>query len=147
MNITAASSEPSAVYPGVYTAMPVSTMRRKRARKRTLPALRTGSLSKKMLGNCLQLEMLIPGCKREEIFIDGHRNFLSVCVPQSLASADYRPIEQTQTTNYFQQLISLPQKADGAFANATYQNGMLTILVPMGAMPLAQQKPYRIAVY
>ena len=139
----------SAVYPGIYTPMPRTGSPVVRSWKKSPTQTANAPVRQQRNKDCIVLHLPLPACSREDIFIDGHNNLLSVYVPHYI-SANNMPAHGRQKkphTPYYQRFINVPANTDVAFAQAKYQEGVLSIYIPVTLTPLQQQKPYRIVVY
>lgn len=98
-------------------------------------------------GNIVTVEMVIPGVKREEFFIEGRNNILNVSVYHNETT---EAIKTFRTKEFdcckFQREIILPVNADLSFVNATYDSGILKIYVPKSVSKI-NNFTTRIAVY
>ncbi len=149
MITTTHNRQESSIYPGIYTPAPRAyAQTTAQGTKLHKQSVRT-PVNRKKNKDFVVLELLLPDCNKQDICIDGHKRLLSVYIPQRSANNNtaVRNSNNAGETYYFQQYISLPPDADGAFANAAYENGLLSIYIPVTATPLNQQKPYRIVVY
>ena len=98
-------------------------------------------------GNIVCVEMIIPGVKREEFFIEGKNNILNVSVYHNETVEEARKFSTREfDCCKFQREIILPEKADLSFVSATYDSGILKIQVPKSDN-LINNFTSRIAVY
>ena len=98
-------------------------------------------------GNIVCVEMIIPGVKREEFFIEGKNNILNVSVYHNETVEEARKFSTREfDCCKFQREIILPEKADLSFVSATYDSGILKIQVPK-SNNLINNFTSRIAVY
>ncbi len=98
-------------------------------------------------GNIVCVEMIIPGVKREEFFIEGKNNILNVSVYHNETVEEARKFSTREfDCCKFQREIILPENADLSFVSATYDSGILKIQVPKSDN-LINNFTSRIAVY
>ena len=86
----------------------------------------------------------IPEMKREDIKVTFENNVLTIegerTLDASVASEQYHRLERTHGT--FRRSFTLPVSVDSARAQATYQDGVLTITLPRRE----EAKPRQIAI-
>ena len=98
-------------------------------------------------GNIVCVEMIIPGVKREEFFIEGRNNVLNVSVYHNEMTEEAKKFSTREfDCCKFQREIILPENADLSFVSATYGSGILKIQVPKSDN-LINNFTSRIAVY
>ncbi len=95
-----------------------------------------------------QVEMAIPGIKREEFMIHADRNILSVCVLHKECNITSDAAIQQHEFNYecFDRSIILPKTADTEFISAEYREGILYLNMPKSTA-VAKNLHTRIVVY
>jgi HSP20 family protein len=98
-------------------------------------------------GNIVCVEMIIPGVKREEFFIEGKNNILNVSVYHNEMTEEAKEFRTREfDCCKFQREIVLPENADLSFVSATYDSGILKIQVPK-SNKIINDFTTRIAVY
>jgi HSP20 family molecular chaperone IbpA len=136
------------VYPGAYTAFPETEALLEKTERKTgvYPPAFSVNMSKGPA--CIILESALPGFSRENIFISGFENLLSINVlPDHQDHAGEKPaLHEINNEESLHRFILLPGNADPEFGSAGYRNGMLHICIPLSRHPL-QQKNFRIMVY
>ena len=95
-----------------------------------------------------QVEVAIPGIKREEFMIHANRNILSVCVLHKECNITSDGNIQLHEFNYecFDRNIVLPKTADTEFMSAEYREGILYLNMPKST-GVAKNLHTRIVVY
>jgi HSP20 family protein len=98
-------------------------------------------------GNIVSVEMIIPGVKREEFFIEGRNNILNVSVYHNEMTEESKKFRTREfDCCKFQREIILPENTDLSFVSATYDSGILKIQVPK-SQQVINDFITRIAVY
>lgn len=86
---------------------------------------------------CFRIEVVVPGVKREDIFVFLHDNILSIVVPDKHRE-EFR-IKKMQIhefdTKSFERHILLPDNADTEFISAEYKQGILSLYIPKSNKP------------
>ena len=85
----------------------------------------------------INVDLLIPGVKRESFIIEVDKNDMIITVVQR----EYKPERCTYHLHEFdiityKRRFRLPQNADLAFIHATYRDGILNIIVPKSENPM-----------
>ncbi len=95
-----------------------------------------------------QIEMAIPGIKREEFIIHADKNILSVCVLHKECNITADGNIQLHEFNYecFDRSIELPKTADTEFMSAEYREGILYLKIPKST-GISKNLHTRIVVY
>jgi len=82
--------------------------------------------------DCFKIEMMIPGVKREDIFIHAHDNILSIVVLHK----EYEELKKKKLqiheydTECLERHILLPGNTDTEFISAEYREGILHLHIP-----------------
>ena len=98
-------------------------------------------------GNVVTVEMIIPGVKHEEFFIEGRNNILNVSVYHNETGDETKTFRTREfDCCKFQREIVLPENTDLSFVSATYDSGILKIHVPKSES-IINDFTTRIAVY
>ncbi|UEG50143.1 Hsp20/alpha crystallin family protein [Ferruginibacter lapsinanis] len=100
------------------------------------------------LRDSFEIEVALPGIKREELLINCDDNILSVCVIHKEQGSQRAGNFQLHEFNYecFDRHIILPENVDAEFVNAEYKEGILHLRLPKTDQP--SKKPHtRIVVY
>ena len=98
--------------------------------------------------NIMKIEMAIPGFKREDFCIETEENILSVCVMDNTLSTrvqDEYQLHEFDCERYERHIV-LPKNADVDFVSATYNEGILKLLIPK-IKNSENKKHTRIVVY
>jgi len=144
----AINANETAVYPGLYT--PVAEV------EALLDAIRRDNCSESFAATAkinksadhLLIKMALPGFDRQDIFISGYGNLLSVIViPDSNTAAEYNASLKESHNPVFVKNLVIPRDADGLFGSAIYKDGCLTIYIPTGRVSTDVLSNYRIMVY
>lgn len=98
--------------------------------------------------NIMKIEMAIPGFKREDFCVETEENILTVCVMDNNFSSkiqdDYQ-LHEFDCERYERHIV-LPKNADVDFVSATYNEGILKLLIPKLSQS-ENKKHTRIVVY
>ena len=136
------------IYPGLYRPEPATELLANKIRNK---ASSITSVEANMVKDAdhILLEIALPGFNREDIFITGYENILSVVVlrPGTGRPADRNDNLQKQRVKTYHQNFLLPANADGVFGSAIYKDGYLTIYIPTGQACTYDAKTYLIIVY
>jgi HSP20 family protein len=100
------------------------------------------------LGDCVKVEVAVPGVKREDFVLYTDKNFLTVCVLHKESDFEQQKKEGLPEFNnvFFYKHIKLPLNVDTAFISAEYNGGILRLHIPKSDFPAARQHT-RIVVY
>lgn len=86
---------------------------------------------------CFRIEVVVPGVKREDIFVFLHDNILSIVVPDK-RSEEFN-VKKMQIhefdTKSVERHILLPDNADTEFISAEYRQGILSLYIPKSNEP------------
>ncbi len=95
-----------------------------------------------------QVEMAVPGAKREDFFIRGCGNTLSIGIIQRKPALERKEKFQLQEREYdgFERKITLPDNSDTLFTSAEYLSGVLRLHVPK-VIRRGKRRHSRIVVY
>ena len=95
-----------------------------------------------------QVEMAVPGAKREDFFIRGCGNTLSIGMIQRKSVWEGEEKFRLQETEYegFERKITLPDNTDTLFTSAEYLSGVLRLHVPK-VIRRGKRRHSRIVVY
>jgi HSP20 family protein len=105
------------------------------------------SVFMKELIDLFELEIAIPGVKREEFFIQADENDLSIIVlHQAREENNIYSLHGINTSQCFDQHIRLPENVDAQFASAEYAEGILYLHLSKTNRP-AYNLHTRIIVY
>jgi HSP20 family protein len=90
-----------------------------------------------------QLELAAPGLKKEDFKISINQNRLTISVQQESSDTENAPryLRKEFSFQSFQRVFHLPKTVEDAQIEATYQEGILTLVLPKKAE--AQPKPIR----
>jgi HSP20 family protein len=78
-----------------------------------------------------KIEVLIPGTKREDIFIDVQDNILSIIVLNKDCAELKKKLQiHEYDTKCLERHILLPENADAEFISAEYRMGVLNLYIP-----------------
>jgi len=142
-------SNQSTVYPGLYT--PVAEAEALlNAIKRNNSAESAGTTARiDKRADHLLIEIALPGFNRQDIFITGYGNSLSVVVlpGNNVVVAEGAVGQEKYHNPVFVQKLLMPGDADGLFGSAIYKDGYLTIYIPTGRLSTDVLSNYRIMVY
>ena len=135
------------VYPGVYRLLPETE-----ALVKELSV--TGNdqgvqvlVNMEELENCFEIEMIVPGVKREELIIYITDNIVSVIALQHPC----KPKKDLQIHEFdaccIQRHILLPVNADTEFISAEFKRGLLTMHIPKSEHPYNSGITSQIVIY
>ena len=100
--------------------------------------------------DAVNIEMSIPGIKRDDLFIYCDDKMLTICVMQANKGAvNYTPqaeMDLTMNGNFFYRTIELPENADPEFISAEYREDKLYLFISKTYHPI-KKRHTRIAVY
>jgi len=136
------------IYPGLYRPEPATELLANKIRNKA-SSITPAEVNMVKDADHILLEIALPGFNREDIFITGYENILSVVVlrPGEGRSADRNDNSQKQRMHTYHQNFLLPANADGVFGSAIYKDGYLTIYIPTGQPCTYDAKTYPIIVY
>jgi HSP20 family protein len=110
------------IYPGTYTPLPelepfLQQLRTCHpAEGKCIPAII------KEIEGCYQLNLALPGLRREDLVVHAHGNTLTIAaIPRG---------NEMPRTNREENHIQLPADADTQFISATYKDGVLHLCIP-----------------
>lgn len=136
------------VYPGEYALLPES--------EAMLQALRIGNKNSAILplvnmeemDDCFKIDMLVPGSKREDVFIYIYENVLTVVVLHKdlRESTKKLPIHEFVPT-CLERHILLPADADTEFISAEYRQGILSMHIPRNGQTTPSRERRQIVIY
>lgn len=88
--------------------------------------------------NCYKIEVIVPGAKREDIFIFVLENVLTIVVLNKHCEDFKKDGLQLHEfdTECMERHILLPENAEAEFASATYNQGILSLYLPKTNNPL-----------
>ncbi len=96
---------------------------------------------------CYKIEIVLPGIKREDIFIDVVENILSVIVLYKNSDELKRKLQIHEfDTDFLERHLLLPDDADTEFVCAEYKQGILCLHIPKSKAHL-QTISNQIVVY
>jgi HSP20 family protein len=89
----------------------------------------------------------IPGVDPEAIDINLHDGVLTISahVPQAEVEEEARVLLNERTTGQFSRRLTLPREVDADNIDATYDNGVLTLVVPKSPEAQPRQIPVKVA--
>jgi HSP20 family protein len=90
----------------------------------------------------LHVVVELPGIDPADVNLVIEGGALTVSGERSRPRVDFRPADYPREIEYgaFQRRLALPEDADVAGTRATYDRGMLTIVVPIAAKPRTLEK-------
>jgi HSP20 family protein len=144
---SAADIKECLIYPGSYTPLPEveKLMQKHRMPDKDLPVRPLINMDE--FKDHLNIEVLLPGVKREELLIYAHDNILSLVVfhkDRKEANKELQIHEFEPTC--LQRHILLPDNADVEFISANYSEGVLKLHIPKTKEPFTKRNT-RIVVY
>ena len=146
MTIQLIQETPEEIYPGIFVPSCDKHMISDSFKKSTA-IIRKPMVNIIDKGTIVSVEMIIPGVKREEFFIEGRNNILNVSVYHNEMTEEAKKFSTREfDCCKFQREIILPQNADLSFVSATYDSGILKIQVPK-TEKIINDFTTRIAVY
>ncbi len=146
MTIQLIQESPEEIYPGIFVPSCDKHMISDSFKKSTA-IIRKPMVNIIDKGTIVCVEMIIPGVKREEFFIEGRNNILNVSVYHNEMTEETKKFSTREfDCCKFQREIILPQNADLSFVSATYDSGILKIQVPK-TDKIINDFTTRIAVY
>ena len=133
------------VYPGEYIPMPEARALLKKLKIKDHLSRPLANMDE--LKNCYVVRVIIPGTKREDIFVDIDKNILSIVAFYHEVTGNRKQLKLHEfESNNFERHIALPPNADSIFVNAEYKEGILFIYVPKSKNPVKNLRS-RIVVY
>lgn len=83
---------------------------------------------------CYEIEVAVPGVKREDITIYCHKNILSIEVPLTINEGEYAKVhlQDFEKGNVLTNVM-IPLNADSQFMTAELKQGILQIIIPKTA--------------
>ena len=143
MEISLIHNESCSAYPGQYVPLPdIETSKIDRMNTITEPLVNMDEFD-----DCFEIEVAIPGIRKEDIIIDLHDNTVSITVFHvDGKSVGKRTRIHEFDINYFERHIPLPGNADTQLISAEYREGILNLFIPKAEEP-AKPDPHHIAVY
>ena len=139
-------SKDCCIYPGEYMPLPGTEELIRRA---TITGKKIGTeplINIEELDDCFKVEMMVPGAKRENLFLHTRNNMLTVIVLHNECDQKKEFQVHEFDTKCIERNILLPVNADTEFISAEYRQGILTMHIPKNL-----QSPYpgirQIVVY
>ena len=118
------------IYPGGYTPIPEAEAVIAEQKSGKEDAMAKPSANMEELKDCFKIEVLIPGVKRENIFIQAHDHILSITVAGKDSDGSKKKLQIHEfNANYPERLIRMPATADTEFVNAEYHQGVLSLYI------------------
>lgn len=142
------SPSASSIYPGEFIPLPEAGAMMASAERKGNAYPPKFSVNMRRGEDCIVIESALAGCHREDIYISGYDNLLSIYVlhhPKDHSSERIQ-LHEIYDEECMQRLVLLPGNTDPEFGSASYQNGILSISIPVSKHPLPQ-KDFRIMVY
>ena len=100
------------------------------------------------MADTYQVEITLPGAKREDFFVHAYGNILSISLIHK--EPEHRKKEKPQLHgfkyDFFDRQVILPDNADTEFISAEYLSDTLRLYIPKSIKP-AKSRYRRIAVY
>ena len=97
--------------------------------------------------DCIKIEMIIPGVRREDIFIHVQDSILSIMVLHMACENVKKEMQVHEfDTRCLERHIVLPENADTEFVSAEYRHGILCLQISKAKEPAAF-KSQKIVVY
>jgi HSP20 family molecular chaperone IbpA len=143
-----ANKKESLVYPGIFMpsqkdALVKAGLKHLGKGKSDLPSVNLTETN-----DLFQVEIAIPNAKREDFFIRGCGNTLSIGMIQKKPALEGEEKFRLQETEYggFERKITLPENSDTLFTSAEYLSGVLRLHVPK-VTRRRKRRHSRIVVY
>ena len=135
------------IYPGEYTLMPETEalMEELKASNNSLGV--QPLVNMKELDDCFEIEMIIPGVKREDLFIHVNNNALSIVVLHKHCELKRKLQIHELDDICIERHILLPLNADTEFTSAEYNQGILCMHIPKYEHPFQSGVVKQIVVY
>ena len=138
----------TAIYPGEYILLPeleVFLLDTKPAAPAnvTMPPINMTETE-----DCFNIEISLPGVKREDIFIHMHNNtlFLFVLMKKITKEKNERSRMHEFDSNTLKRHIPLPSNVDPGFMSAEYRQGILQLYIPKTTQQ-STDKDMQVIVY
>jgi len=131
MNHPITSCRECLVYPGEYIPLPgIEVLLNELKLTRKESAIKPLVNMEEYKGS-YQIEVALPGIKREDIFIDVVDNILSVIVLHKNSDELKRKLQIHEfDTDFLERHLLLPEDADAEFVGAEYKEGILCLHIP-----------------
>ena len=137
----------STIYPGEYVPLPGMEMLLEKQLNFDDPDDHQAHVNISEKHNCFDVEVVLPGANREDIFIEVFDNTLSVVVLHVEGSFMKRNLRAHEFgKQLMERYITLPGYADAEFISAEYKQGILRICIPKGDIAF-KEVTQQIVVY
>ncbi len=135
------------VYPGEYTLLPetealMNELKVSSGNFGVLPLINMEELD-----DCFKIEVIIPGAKREDLFIHIKDNTLSIVVLHKHSELKKKLQIHEFDAKCTERHILLPLNADSEFTSAEYKHGILRLHVPKNQHPFQSGVVKQIVIY
>ena len=135
------------IYPGEYTLMPETEALMEELKTSNISPGVQPLVNMEELDDCFEIEMIIPGAKREDLFIYVNNNTLSIIVLHKHCE----PKKKLQIHEFddmcIERHILLPKNADTEFTSAEYRQGILSMHIPKYEHPFQSGVVKQIVIY
>ncbi len=126
----------NSIYPGGYTPLPEVEALLEELKKPDKDITTKPLVNMNESKDCFRLEVVVPGVKRENIFINLHENILSIAVLHKKEELKNEKLQIHEfDTLCFERHILIPDKADIEFVSAQYKEGILSLYIPKTQQP------------
>lgn len=134
-------------YPGEYIPMPEAEAMLKELKLATNDPGAIPLINMKEDKDCFKIEVIIPGVRREDIFIHVQDSILTIMVLHMACEKLKKKLQIHEfDTRCLERHILLPENADTEFVSAEYRQGILCLQIPKAKEP-ATFKSQQIVVY
>jgi len=119
------------VYPGEYIPLPEVEILLEELKKPGKDYVAKPLVNMNECKDCFKIKVVVPGARREDIFIYVHDNILSIVV----LNKDCEVLKEKLQIHEFdaeclERHILLPDNADSEFVSAEYRQGILNLHIP-----------------
>ncbi len=148
MNSTLTYQKECSVYPGEYALRPETEALLKELKIHDKDSVARLPVNIDEFDDSYKVEMVMPGIKREDIFIESAGNILSIIVLSSDSGKwmAKKPRMHEFDTKTLERHIFLPENADTAFVSAEYHRCILSLYLPKADRP-SESNTKQIVVY
>ena len=134
-------------YPGEYIPMPEAKVLLKKLKLTAKDSDAKPPVNMEEYEDCFKIEVIIPGVRREDIFIHVQDTILSIMVLHMACQELKKKLQLHEfDTKCCERHILLTENADTEFVSAEYKQGILSLCIPKTQKP-APTNSQQIVVY
>ena len=135
------------VYPGEYIPLPEVEALEEELKIHGKDSAAKPLINMDEFKDCFKIEVVVPGVRREDIFIHVHDNVLSIVVLHKDCEELKKKLQRHEfESDFLLRNILLPDNADAEFISAGYRQGILSLHIPKTHKP-SKNNTNQIVVY